>query len=437
MAKEFKKESGFSRLFIAFHDKYESYGYLKRRIVAVVNCPTLEERNALGGLTGSVYPKGKDISISVEMFEAAVEKTKYGTLLQEKFMETLLQVYFEKPLMTKKEQKLQFEKDQTAFFSEYLTSPHPQPLQAIMQWSVKEEHKGNRFLLRYKQGAGALKRNLDILSKLFCLFPLEEPMYLPVFASMATHDPHTLDMDRAEGKLLIYALQVLLELETGEPMNMKLNAEDVTELFLHFNILRDDLSNYVTLFNMEGTNHDGSINALLQATSDSRASINYPLKEVLKLKQVQAKGSVLFMLENSSVSSYLMDQAVRHEKDISILSGNGMLRVATLKFLDLYVRTGGLLWYAGDYDPEGLGIAQRLIDRYGEAVKLWNYTEESYLNSLSDEEISVSRLKQLEQITSPQLTAVKAAMLKKRRAGYQENVLVELLRFENPSETAA
>jgi uncharacterized protein (TIGR02679 family) len=429
MVNDFKKETGFQRLFSIYHEKYRSYGYLENGLKATLNNPTPAEREALGGFMGGDYSKKKSISISVRNFEKAVGKTKYACLLQEGFMEQLIRQYYGENLISKKKQTERNLKYRKEFFEEYQSEVHPKPLRDIMKWAMLEENKGNRFLVQYGKGAGDLGVNLEILSKLFQLFPLKEPMYLPIFAAKVTRNPHTLDLDRPEGKLLIYALQVLLELETKRPMNKNLNAEDITELLLHFNILRDDLSNYVTLYNVEGDNQDGSINRLLQATSDSKATMNFPLKEVLKLSTVRAKGNALFMLENSSVSSYLVDEANRRGKDISVLSGNGNLRVATLKFLDLYTKTGGVVWYAGDYDPEGLGIAQRLIQRYGKSVRLWNYTEENYMKSLSDEEISISRLKQLKQITIPELTKIKAVMSEAGRAGYQENVLDELLQF--------
>lgn len=40
-----------------------------------------------------------------------------------------------------------------------------------------------------------------------------------------------------------------------------------------------------------------------------------------------------------------------------------------------------MLYYSGDYDPEGLGIAQRLKDRYKDRLILWEYKPEYYLRA--------------------------------------------------------
>ena len=40
--------------------------------------------------------------------------------------------------------------------------------------------------------------------------------------------------------------------------------------------------------------------------------------------------------------------------------------------------------YAGDFDPEGLLIAQNLKERYGSKLTLWNYQVEWYEKYLSD-----------------------------------------------------
>lgn len=52
----------------------------------------------------------------------------------------------------------------------------------------------------------------------------------------------------------------------------------------------------------------------------------------------------------------------------------GPLRLACLMLLDGLVKGGAVIYYSGDFDPEGLQMAQKLIQRYpgrvSEAVAL-------------------------------------------------------------------
>lgn len=428
MVNEFQEERGFQRLFSLFYEKYRIYERLENNISVTIEQPNQYEKDALGGIMGMDYSKRKTIRISISQFEKAIKKTKYAPLVQEQFVEQLVTCYYGKPLRTKKEDQELFETRKNAFFQRFKTEQRPPLLKRIIEWAEKEENRNNRFFLHYKQDKKSLERALEIMSKLLDMFPLESPVYLPIFSSMVTKNPHALDMDTYEGKFLIYTLQIVKELETGEPIKQKINAEEVTELLFNYQIMRDDLMNYVTVFNIEGINKDGEKNMLLDATSSYHMSVNLPLKEVMKLSHVQAKNNKIFMLENSSVASFMMNETSKQEKDVSIICGNGMLKVATLKLLDLFVENGGIIYYAGDFDPEGLGIAERLLQRYGDQVQLWKYKKEDYIKSLSDEKIEPYRLNQLNNaINHHELEEIKTQMKTIKKAGYQENILHELL----------
>ena len=79
--------------------------------------------------------------------------------------------------------------------------------------------------------------------------------------------------------------------------------------------------------------------------------------------------------------------------------------------------------YAGDFDPEGLLIAQNLKERYGSKLTLWNYQVEWYEKYLSDTVLEDFRLKKLEKIYLEELQEIKQCMQKEKRAAYQERML--------------
>ena len=87
----------------------------------------------------------------------------------------------------------------------------------------------------------------------------------------------------------------------------------------------------------------------------------------------------------------------------------------------------GILYYAGDFDPEGLLIAQRLKERYKERLVLWKYEEAIYETCCSSVLLDETRLRKLENITIPQLQAIKERMRTEKRAAYQEAMIENYL----------
>jgi uncharacterized protein (TIGR02679 family) len=430
MVEMFKKEKGFTRLFSSFYERYRSYERLEKGITVVIEHPTEDERQALGGLMGDDYSKKKKIKLTAAQFEKALQKTKYGRWLTEVSLQEIVELYFGGKLVSKKEALNTYLKERESFFFSFKTKEHPGEMHQIVDWIANEENKNNRYYSQYKQNKTALEKNMYTMSELLRSFPLAEPIYLPVFASKVTRNPHAFDTGTERGEFLIYTLQVLKEITKGIKIKPSLNAEETNELLLDYNLLRDDLANYVTIFNVEGNNLSGEPNEILKGLVKERGAVNLPLKEVMKLSNVQAKNDTIFMIENSSVSSYIIDEMIRREKDVSIVCGNGFLKLATLKFLDLFIEGEGIVYYSGDFDPEGIGIAQRLLSRYGKSVRLFLYDRIFYSKSLSDESIESSRLVQLvNNIEHEGLQEVKDEMLANKKAGYQENILVEILEY--------
>ena len=79
--------------------------------------------------------------------------------------------------------------------------------------------------------------------------------------------------------------------------------------------------------------------------------------------------------------------------------------------------------YAGDFDPEGLLIAQRLKERYEDSLYLWKYEAEWYKKYLYGVRLSGSRIKKLDHVYRPELLEIKKWMQKEQKAAYQEAMI--------------
>src|SRR5699024_2650155 len=111
----------------------------------------------------------------------------------------------------------------------------------------------------------------------------------------------------------------------------------------------------------------------------------------------------------------------------TIISGNGQFKIATLKFLDAFVEGGGVIYYSGDFDPEGVLMAFKLKKRYGDRLRYWHYDVEAYHKALSHLPISDRRLRQLNMVADPALTPLIDGLKKIRRSGYQEKLLSDIV----------
>jgi uncharacterized protein (TIGR02679 family) len=422
----FKREKGFDRLFSLFIKKYERYERIEKGISVVLLNPTHDEKRAISGFIGNDYSKQKSIKLTAEKMEKAILKTKYGKMLDDISFQDIVEAYHGGPLVSNNEAKTLFLNERDAYFSWFQRNAASDLFIKLIDWI--NEKKGNRFYQLYNQDKKLLTKTMHHLDRALALFPLANEEYLAVFASNATGNPHTFDMNENEGKLFIHTLQIIQSLTCDRKIR-DLNAEERAELLYEFNIMTDDLLNFVSVFHATGINKNGKENQLLHGAVQESAFFHLPLKEVVKLDRVAAASGKnrLFVIENSSVASHVVNELLKHQAKETILSGNGQFKIATLKFLDAFIDHGGVIYYSGDYDPEGIVMAAKLKKRYGEPLHYWNYGVADYYRTLPQEPISDRRLKQLHMIEDPELQPLIQEVWKIKRSGYQEKILAKMV----------
>ena len=143
------------------------------------------------------------------------------------------------------------------------------------------------------------------------------------------------------------------------------------------------------------------------------------------ITKVQAAGQKVYVVENEMVFTWLLNR-VGNQK-LTLLCTSGQLRAVALEVISQLLDSGADIYYSGDLDPDGLGIADRLWQRFGDRIHIWRMSEEDYEKSLSGEPIDRLGMAKLEHIRHPLLKKTAAVIRKKACAGYQENILEELL----------
>ena len=148
--------------------------------------------------------------------------------------------------------------------------------------------------------------------------------------------------------------------------------------------------------------------------------VQIPLSVIAGWKSASCPGNRMYIVENPSVYAVLCG---KWDRKCGLMCMNGQPRFSSLLILDLLAQSGTEVWYAGDIDPEGLLIAQRLKRYYQGEFHCWHMSADDYEMCMSAEEISQRRQKMLEKVEDPQLKETAEALQKSGKAGYQENML--------------
>ncbi|MFR2606205.1 MAG: DUF2399 domain-containing protein [Waltera sp.] len=149
------------------------------------------------------------------------------------------------------------------------------------------------------------------------------------------------------------------------------------------------------------------------------------MENLQELTAVQPTGDKVYIVENEMVFSYLLKHL--EQRNVTLLCTSGQLRSAAVKLIPFLLNSGADIYYSGDIDPDGIRIADRLWRKYGDRIHVWRMSEEDYAKSLSEEEIGKISMKKLDAVENPVLRETAREVRKKKKAGYQENILRDML----------
>lgn len=248
---------------------------------------------------------------------------------------------------------------------------------------------------------------------------------LPFFANRVTGDPHALDETEAAGRVFLQALGWLAQAAPqGTPDGRASTAEEKMELLYRYHLLRDDVQNFATVY---GIVPQGTGDTYFQRAAAAFAPLNLPLREIVRTAVfAPVAGSDIYIVENSGVFSSLLDALTAAQRCVPLLCLHGQPKLASWALLDRLAASGARLHYSGDYDPEGLAIAEKILRRYPDA-RPWHYEAADYAPRPSVR-LTDARRKQLADITLPELQPAAAAIRDQGYAYYQESFADQLAR---------
>ncbi len=409
----FESEKVYDKLFRLFRKKYESIGRIGGTVSVVgFSEADLETLGQFFGIPGEII-SGRG-TIALRDFAEQLAVTRFDQVS----LKNVLDAHFGETILSKKEQLEERNKSRTSYFQQ-LAEKHP----VLTCWFsyILEEHGDSRWIMQMaEKDSVQFQRFVSILDQALLSLP-EEPERLPMFSQRITGDPHAFDLQIDGGRLLLHVLAVMRA--EGEQAVIPISTEDINQLLEHYHIFRDDILNFVTCANLLAKTKEG-VHPVWQAAAQQNSVQIVPLRELVTLVGAHAVyGENVFVVENSGVCAKILDQ-VPHAP---LVCTNGQLTLAAWTLLDVEVAGGATLYYAGDFDPEGLRIADRLVERFGASIKLWHMDMLAYKQSQPSKIVSRERLEKLGGISDEGLRDVAAEMVAKGMAGYQEALVEQMV----------
>lgn len=218
-------------------------------------------------------------------------------------------------------------------------------------------------------------------------------------------------MNRDLGKLLLYSIAYFLDADYPT------NAEEKAELLYNAGIINDEISNY-TMASSVLAYRDGKVHAGWRGFYDSGEPMQISLWNLSMVDSLRSPNGRVYVFENPTVFSEVLYNTVDIKP--SLVCTYGQIKLASLILLDKLKDNVDYIYYSGDFDPEGLLIADKLKERYGEKLTLWRYTIKDYNSIKSDDQLELSRMKKLSKLRDNTLKSLAAIIANEGRPAYQE-----------------
>lgn len=419
-AKYFKQNPVYQRCLTELRKKWENYGRVTGRII--LKEASEEEKRAIGGIVGKMFFE-TDIRFTFAEFEQGLQKTRFAPIN----IKEVLELYFEEPILTRQEKKSLIKNEKEIFLTQIYeelqqkanaSSYVPRWFHALMQ----EKKYGYQLLIKEfgsdADKAATLARNTGMA--LFRLEEMteEETYPLAVFAAEISGNPHFFDRGTTAAQLLLHGMCF------WKNWKIPVTAYEWREALNNVGILCDNIASIVHASGIHIEIKEG-LHPGYEAFCQRKEPYVITSENLKYMTGAKAVDNRVYVVENEMVFLYLAENT--KDRECALLCTSGQLRVAAFQLISLLIENNAVIYYGGDLDPEGMGIADRLWQKYGDAVQMWRMSRSDYFDSISDEELSEQRLAKLENIRHPLLKQTAEDMLVQKRAGYQENILERML----------
>lgn len=416
----FKKKPVYEKLFNEFKKKYESHGKIGG--IAVLTGLSTGDKEDISGFLMKDFTSEEEVRVSAKLFEKALLKSRFSSLTTL----DILTRYFGIKLRTNKEKSEENEGKRAEYLAE-LTEYTDKAY--IKEWLTGVFCTGADGAVVIARSYNADKNELKIiLQKLIKAIPMlpyfqggKKKELLAVFAAQAAGNPHFFDDNTLAGNLLTAFLRDYFRFGYEDDLS---EAENRSKVLFKAGLIKDTLSNDVIVYGIRGRCVDGSLHQGMEGFLHQKEPVKLSLLTLANLEETFTNSidRRVYIVENPAVFSILTSRF----PEKAFICSYGQIRRAVFMLLDLFDKNT-VFSYAGDFDPEGLLIAERLKKRYGERLAFWKYEPEMYIKYMSEEKLTKQRIKKLDGVRDAALLKIAELMREEGRAAYQESMLEEYL----------
>ena len=414
----FKKKPVYEKLFNEFKKKYESHGKIGG--IAVLTGLSTGDKEDISSFLMKDFTSEEEVRVSAKLFEKALLKSRFSSLTTL----DILTHYFGIKLRTNKEKS----EEDVGKRAEYLAELTGYTDKAyIKEWLTGVFCTGADGAVVIARSYNADKNELKIiLQKLIKAIPLlpyfqggKKKELLAVFAAQAAGNPHFFDDNTLAGYLLTAFLRDYFRFGYEDDLS---EAENRSNVLFKAGLIKDTLSNDVIAYGIRGRCVDGSLHQGMEGFLHQKEPVKLSLLTLANLEETftNSVDRRVYIVENPAVFSILTSRF----PEKAFICSYGQIRRAVFMLLDLFNKNT-VFSYAGDFDPEGLLIAERLKKRYGERLIFWKYETDIYLKYMSEEKLTKQRIKKLDGVRDATLLKIAELMREEGRAAYQESMLEE------------
>lgn len=384
-----------------------------------------QEMAVLQTFDDKVFENGRakiQVSQVVKLFEGVLDKVS--------FLDFLKYVLNDDIISNKELKNLEIENENYFYktiLSEYTNHDNSSALKWFMNCVDGKKYGYNVVKKYYNE---CLKDNtlenlkyciLNVLKALDKL-PYKKCEYksIPIFATEITRNPHFFDRNQMGGTLLKYGIVYLLN------EKIPTNIRDLNALYYKAGLLKDEISNHTTIYKLKAYKDLREVKAIKEYNLWDE-SLQLSISNMLKIDSFECINDEIFIFENPSVFEQVK---LKLEKEKSLICTSGQLNLSSYMILDK-ISNLKKIYYAGDFDPEGIDIAYKIKERYKDKVEFLFYTEDIYMDIKSEETINDRRLKIIQNMHCDQLDSLIMAILKNKKSAYQEMIISKYIEYIN------
>lgn len=409
------QDDHFQEFMKLWKEQMERYG----EIMGAIHVPLSDEnRECISSFMGKNYHRQSHAVIRASQLKKVIRESKF----KDADMNIVVRRYFKEEILTKNDRKQLLQDQVDENLSKLLDSFKNTKAESWLSHCIKE--KDLAYLMMCKE----IKQHpTKFLTTCTCVMQAlnQLPMWngkkqlLALFASQIMGEPHGFDATSMERLLLEYGICFFQSLPSRPSSLIERNL-----LLASVGLYLGDINNYCMIAHIDALKNNQKHPAW-NAFYEQFEIWNVNMLNLANITSIDPHSChSVFIIENPSVFQSLVQFSIENDlSSFGFVCTTGVVNSCGYLLLDLIQKAQIQMYYSGDFDPEGLLIAERLIKRFPKNLRLWRYDEPSFFAAQSSNHPSKKRISMLNSLQNRQLEHIGTLMKESLLLGYQENIL--------------